>query len=61
MISQEVAKILYLNTTQNVYLHKIGIATSRNNQSFEDILKTDLCQYFANVDKNFGSSQRTRN
>lgn len=33
----------------------------KNSKSFEDILKTDLCQYFANVDKNFGSSQRTRN
>ena len=33
----------------------------KNNKSFEDILKTDLCQYFANVDKNFGSSQRSRN
>ena len=33
----------------------------KNSKSFEDILKTDLCQYFANVDKNFGSSQRSRN
>ena len=33
----------------------------KNSKGFEDILKTDLCQYFANVDKNFGSSQRTRN
>ena len=33
----------------------------KNSKSFEDILKTDLCQYFANVNKNFGSSQRTRN
>ena len=33
----------------------------KNNKNFEDILKTDLCQYFTNVDKNFGSSQRSRN
>ena len=33
----------------------------KKNKNFEDILKTDLCQYFANVDKNFGSSQRSRN
>ena len=33
----------------------------KNNKSFEDILKTDLCKYFASVDKNFGSSQRSRN
>ena len=33
----------------------------KNSKSFEDILKTNLCQYFANVDKNFGSSQRSRN
>ena len=33
----------------------------KNSKNFEDILKTDLCKYFANVDKNFGSSQRSRN
>ncbi|MDD7735442.1 MAG: hypothetical protein PT941_01510 [Bacillales bacterium] len=64
MISQEVAKILYLNTTQNVYLHKIGIATSRNNQSFEDLIKYAKEMTFSSDEENnlviFNSSSENK-
>ena len=52
MISQEIAKILYLNTTQNYYLHKIGIATSTNNQSFDELLKYAKEMTFSNEEDN---------
>ena len=66
-------KVSYAEITDAIeYFKKIGFVRSediieiiengmKNSKSFEDILKTDLCQYFANVDKNFGSSQKTRN
>ena len=39
-ISQEISKILFLNTLQNAYSYKIGIATKKDALSFDELVRS---------------------